>query len=148
VFRDAIAAHRTFVVEAVHPVEVAASQEQHLVQWLSKRLGRPLHVPDLNDHGFKLMGGRLLPASTGPAAQFMYENATATRLTLYVQAKESGETAFRFAREGEVSTFYWIADGFGYAISAGLERETLLTIADVVYRHLGRGNPDPKRRTL
>ncbi len=78
----------------------------------------------------------------------MYENATATRLTLYVQAQESGETAFRFAREGGVSTFYWIADSFGYAISAGLERETLLTIADVVYRHLGRGNPDPKRTTL
>jgi anti-sigma factor RsiW len=148
VFSDAIAAHRTFVVEVVHPVEVAASQEQHLVQWLSKRLGRPLQVPDLKDQGFKLMGGRLLPASTGPAAQFMFENASGTRMTLYVSAQESGETAFRFAREGEVSAFYWVADGFGYAISGGVEREQLLTIADAVYRQLEKGAPDQKRTTL
>jgi anti-sigma factor RsiW len=148
VFSDAIAAHRTFVVEVVHPVEVAASQEQHLVQWLSKRLGRPLQIPDLRDQGFKLMGGRLLPASTGPAAQFMYENASGTRMTLYVSARESGETAFRFAREGEVSAFYWITDGLGYAISGGVEREQLLTIAEAIYRQLERGAPDQKRTTL
>ncbi len=145
---EAIAAHRTFVVEVVHPVEVAASQEQHLVQWLSKRLGRPLKIPHLTDQGFRLMGGRLLPASTGPAAQFMYENATGTRLTLYLQAGESGETAFRFAHEGGVSAFYWIEDGFGYAISAGLEREQLIAIAEAVYRQLESGDPGRKRTAL
>jgi anti-sigma factor RsiW len=74
---DAIAAHRrTFSVR--HPVEVGAGQEAHLVQWLSKCLGRPLVVPDLAAVGFRLMGGRLLPAEDGPAAQFMYENGKGT----------------------------------------------------------------------
>ncbi|MBV8336109.1 MAG: anti-sigma factor, partial [Alphaproteobacteria bacterium] len=50
---DAIAAHRTFSVEVRHPVEVNADQEAHLVQWLSKRLGRDLIVPDLASAGFK-----------------------------------------------------------------------------------------------
>ena len=54
---DAIAAHRTFSVEVRHPVEVDAGQEAHLVQWLSKRLGRSLVVPDLAAAGFQLMAG-------------------------------------------------------------------------------------------
>jgi anti-sigma factor RsiW len=131
--RDAIAAHKTFVVEVVHPVEVGANQEQHLVQWLSKRLGRPMQAPDLNSHGFRLMGGRLLPAGSGPAAQFMYENGQGTRLTLYVHAGENPATAFRFAQEGGVSAFYWIEDGSGYAITAELDREQLLGVAQAVY---------------
>ena len=56
-----------------HPVEVDATQEAHLVQWLSKRLGHPLVVPDLTKAGFQLIGGRLLPSEGGPAAQFMYQ---------------------------------------------------------------------------
>jgi anti-sigma factor RsiW len=78
---DAIAAHRTYSVEVRHPVEVDAGQEAHIVQWLSKRLGHQLIVPDLTVAGFRLMGGRLLPAEDGPAAQFMYENGTGERLT-------------------------------------------------------------------
>ena len=32
-------AHRVYVSEVRHPVEVGADEEAHLVQWLSKRLG-------------------------------------------------------------------------------------------------------------
>ncbi|QRM35292.1 anti-sigma factor [Microvirga sp. VF16] len=145
---DAISAHRTFAVEVAHPVEVSASQEQQLIQWLSKRLGPPLQIPNLNDLGFRLMGGRLLPAGTGPAAQFMFEDAAGTRVTLYVQVRENEETAFRSARDGEVSTFYWIKDGLGYAISAALERDRLLAIAEAAYRQLESDNPKQKRTTL
>ena len=44
---DAVAAFRTYVVEAVHPVEVRADEKPHLVTWLSKRLGRAVTTPDL-----------------------------------------------------------------------------------------------------
>jgi anti-sigma factor RsiW len=131
---DAIAAHRTFSVEVRHPVEVDAGQEAHLVQWLSKRLGRQLVVPDLAAAGFRLMGGRLLPAEDGPAAQFMYENANAERLTLYLRAAVGGETAFRYHEEGGVGAFYWSDQGFGYAIAAKADRDLLLRIAELVYR--------------
>ncbi len=87
---NAITAYRTYSVEVRHPVEVDAGQEAHLVQWLSKRLGRQLVVPDLTSAGFRLMGGRLLPAEDGPAAQFMYENGNAERVTLYLRAGVGG----------------------------------------------------------
>jgi anti-sigma factor RsiW len=140
----ALVAHRTFAVEVVHPVEVTAAEEQHLVQWLSKRLGRPLPAPDLNGLGFRLMGGRLLPAGANPAAQFMYENREGVRTTVYVQAVDGEETGFRVAEERGVSSFYWVGDGFGYVISAGLARDRLLPLAEAVYRQLERA---PRPRT-
>lgn len=70
---DAISAHRVYVVETAHPVEVGAAQEQHLVQWLSRRLKHKLLAPNLSGEGYVLVGGRLLPASNEAAAQFMYK---------------------------------------------------------------------------
>ena len=130
---DAISAHRIFSVEVRHPVEVDVGQEAHLVQWLSKRLGRPLVVPDLNSAGFHLMGGRLLPAEDSPAAQFMYENGK-ERLTLYVRSGIGGETAFRYSEENGIGAFYWSDEGFGYALAAKADRNLLLRLAEIIYQ--------------
>ena len=142
---DAIAAHRTFSVEVRHPVEVDAGQEAHLVQWLSKRLGRQLVVPDLASAGFRLMGGRLLPAEDGPAAQFMYENGNGERLTLYLRVGIGGETAFRYHEEDGIGAFYWSDEGFGYAIAAKADRNLLLRVAEIVYRQT---SPDGARAKI
>jgi anti-sigma factor RsiW len=141
---DAITAHRTFSVEVRHPVEVDASQEAHLVQWLSKRLGRPLVVPDLASVGFKLIGGRLLPAEDGPAAQFMYENGHGERLTLYLRSEIGGETAFRYHEDKGVGAFYWSDEGFAYAIAAKANRDLLLRIAEIVYQQTSPGGAKAK----
>jgi anti-sigma factor RsiW len=130
---DAISAHRIFSVEVRHPVEVDVGQEAHLVQWLSKRLGRPLIIPDLNSAGFHLMGGRLLPAEDSPAAQFMYENGK-DRLTLYVRSGIGGETAFRYSEENGIGAFYWSDEGFGYALAAKADRSLLLRLAEIIYQ--------------
>ena len=53
---DAISAHRIYVVETAHPVEVGAAQEQHLVQWLSRRLKHKLIAPDLARQGYAADG--------------------------------------------------------------------------------------------
>jgi anti-sigma factor RsiW len=134
VAQGAHAAYRTFVVEVAHPVEVGVQQEAHLLQWLSKRLGRKLAAPDLSPFGYRLMGGRLLPGGNGAAAQLMYDDASGRRLTIYVRATEGKETAFRFQKEGEAATFAWIDQGFGFAVTAAATRDELLRIAEAVYR--------------
>ena len=134
---DAILAYRTFVVDVNHPVEVRASEQDHLVQWLSNRLGQAIKPPDLSIFGFRLMGGRVLPAAAnGLAAQLMYDDDKGTRLTLYLRTGESGETAYSFVREGNVSAFYWIDHGLGFALSAATSRERLLPIVDAIYRQI------------
>ncbi len=140
--RQAVAAHVVYMPEVRHPVEVEASQQQHLVQWLSKRLNRQLKVPVLSAAGYELVGGRLLPGDGGARAQFMYQNAAGERVTLYVgaiegaAAKGMGETAFRFANEAGVASFYWVDQGFGYALSGKLPRQGLLVLAESVYKQL------------
>ena len=135
VFDDAIAAHRTFSVEIRHPVEVGANEEAHLVQWLSKRLGHQLIVPDLGALGFRLMGGRLLPADSGPAALFMYEDDKGIRLSCYyLVAGGAGETVFQFHEQNGISAFYWVEHGLAYAIAANAPRALLLKVAEIVYQ--------------
>lgn len=134
---QAAIAHVVYSPEVRHPVEVGADQEAHLVQWLSKRLGSAIVIPKLGAQGYFLVGGRLLPANKGPAAQIMYQDKAGTRLTLYVlQEIGNSETAFRFANEGKVSVFYWLDGPFGYALSGELPREQLLAIAETSYRQL------------
>ena len=48
---EAIDAYRLYVVEVRHPVEVPGSEVVHLRQWLSKRIGHELNIPDLQSMG-------------------------------------------------------------------------------------------------
>jgi anti-sigma factor RsiW len=137
--RRAAIAHATYLPEVRHPVEVGADQEQHLVAWLSKRLGAQVRAPKLDAIGYSLVGGRLLPGDNGPVAHFMYQTEKGNRITLYVrtEAAENRETAFRFSAEGNVKVFYWIDRKLGYALSsADLDRDGLLKVANAVYQQL------------
>ncbi len=134
---EAIEAHRIYASEVIHPVEVWANEEDHLQAWLSKRLDRPLTVPDLRTDGFTLVGGRLLPAMSGPAAQFMYEDDTGRRITLYVMPAETEEeTSFRFASFDRLSALFWTDETISCALVGDLPRDRLLEIARRAYRQL------------
>src|SRR3546814_20015463 len=115
------------------------ADEKHLLAWLSRRLDRPLNAPSLQEHGYSLLGGRLLPGPSGPAAQFMYEDASGQRLTLYITAANTpagakGQTkaqAIQALHEvSGQSNYYWVDQGMGYALSGPTTRKDLLKIAD------------------
>jgi anti-sigma factor RsiW len=136
--RQAAIAHVVYSPEVRHPVEVGAEQEAHLVAWLSKRLGKPVHPPHLGKLGYDLIGGRLLPGQNGPVAQFMYQDMAGKRMTLYVSTEQgaAADTGFRFAQEGKVGVFYWIDGDFGYALSASAGKGELAAIATAVHAQL------------
>lgn len=136
--RDAALAHAVFTPEARHPVEVDAAHADHLVAWLSKRVGTPLDAPDFGAQGFALLGGRLLAGDTGPVAQFMYQDALERRVTLYVRRAVTGnqETTFRHASENGIDVFYWIDGDFGYALSGQIGRQAMQPLAEAAYHQL------------
>lgn len=138
--QEAIEAHLVYLPEVRHPVEVGADEKDHLVRWLSKRLGHPLQAPDLTQAGFELVGGRLLPAGGAAAAQFMYENGRGDRLTLLVAVNPDGrETAFKLMSRGRTHSFYWFDGPFGYALTGDVEEDALLRLARSVYAQLEAG---------
>lgn len=134
----ALQAHAVYLPEVRHPVEVGADQQEHLTGWLSKRMNMPLQPPRLAQQGFDLVGGRLLPGDTGPAAQIMYADAAGQRLTLYISTVKGDrrDTAFRYAQDGQVGVYYWIDGQWGYAVSGVLDKSTLARVARAVYEQL------------
>ena len=134
-------AHVIYTREKKHPVEVSGEQEQHLINWLSKRLHAQIKAPTLSQHGYQLVGGRLLPSTNRMAAQFMYQNATGTRVTLYVRriAGTKADAMFQFSRDKNVNAFYWIEGELGYALSGELEKQQLMAMAKTSFHQLNQG---------
>lgn len=151
----AAVAHAVYTPEQRHPVEVNVregdaatqkAQEEHLVKWLTKRLGLPVRLFDLSREGFQLVGGRLLPDGGGaPSAQLMYEDGSGQRVTLYLRKpEEKTDVAFRYAQEGRLGMFYWVEEGYGCAIVSDLPKQRLMAIADSIYKQYEDGHTDAR----
>ena len=121
---QAAVAYAVYMPEVRHPVEVdggaAAAPGAVAVQ-----------APGPAAEGARPRGARATswsaagccPATSGARAQFMYQNAArrahhALRRRGRRRASQKGmeETAFRFTNEGGISSFYWVDQGFGYAL--------------------------------
>ncbi len=135
---EAVDAHALYASEVVHPVEIGASGKDDLTAWLSRRLDRAIEIPELGRNGYKLVGGRVLPAQTGAAAQIMYEDETGRRVTLYIVSHPPGEeTAFRYSKKDRVTAVYWRAEEISCVLVGELPQEDLRTIGMEIYRQIG-----------
>ncbi|MBI5130062.1 MAG: anti-sigma factor [Rhodopseudomonas palustris] len=130
---DALDAHRLYVVEVRHPVEVEGSERAHLQQWLSKRVGYAVKAPELEGTGLKLVGGRLLPGPDAPAAFLMYEGASGERFTLYSSRAKTDATQMRYASDQRDGALFWADRGVGYVLSGPTDKERLSQVAKQVY---------------
>lgn len=130
---DALDAHRLYVVEVRHPVEVAGTERAHLQQWLSKRVGYDIKAPELDGTGLKLVGGRLLPGPEAPAAFFMYESGNGERYTLYTSRADTDTTQMRYASQDKDGALFWADKGVGYVLSGPTDKDRLNQVARLVY---------------
>ena len=129
----ALEAHRLYIAEVRHPIEVRAD-EAHLLPWLSRRVGSPVRAPDLAPEGLRLMGGRLLPGPKSPTALIMYEGAGGERVTITcTRAAELGSTAFHWRATGDLGALAWIEGGLAFVVAGPAQRERLDRVARRVY---------------
>ena len=138
---NAVAAHKLYVLEKRHAVEVAANEQDHLESWLSNRIESPFTAPDLAPEGFTLIGGRLLPeglyTKSGPAAQLMYQNAANERLTVYITGGlPDGATSYEFVTRSGVDAFYWANATITCTVVGSLPDADMKTVARKVYQQL------------
>jgi anti-sigma factor RsiW len=130
---DALDAHRLYVVEVRHPVEVPGSERTHLQQWLTKRCGWDVRAPELGATGLKLVGGRLLPGPDGPASFLMYESASGERFTLYTSRAKTESAQMRYTAAENSGAMYWSEDGVGYVLSGPIDKGRLDQVARLIY---------------
>ena len=133
---DALDAHRLYVVEVRHPVEVPGSERAHLQQWLTKRCGWDVRAPELASAGLKLVGGRLLPGPNGPASFLMYESASGERFTVYTAKATTEAAQMRYTALDNDGAMFWADRGVGYVVSGGGDRERLAQVARAVYEQV------------
>ncbi|MGB0959239.1 MAG: anti-sigma factor family protein [Halocynthiibacter sp.] len=132
--QQAKAAHSLYVSEVLHPVEVAASEKEHLQTWLSNRLGSAIIAPKLGETGFSLIGGRLLPAGVQASALFMYENAKGDRLSLVATHSASRQNqSFRFQNEDGYLVVSWQDGPWQYSLVGDQQKEPMDQIAQLVH---------------
>ena len=114
-----------------------------MTQWLSKRLGEDLRVPDLQSIGLKLVGGRLLPGPTGAAAFYMYEGASGERFTIYCAKAATPASAFRYTAAERAAAFYWADGNVADVVSGPADRDKLEKVGKAAYEQMERD--DAKR---
>jgi anti-sigma factor RsiW len=131
--QEAADSFNVYAPDRVRPVEVRASDGAQLVQWLSSRMHQPIKVPDLTSTGYRLMGGRLVATSHGPAAMFMYDDDRGDRLVVLTRTMTSDQNAPMTPQsKGEVSGFAWADGGMGYSLVGQSAPESLRPIANEV----------------
>ena len=130
---DALDAHRLYVVEVRHPVEVPGNERAHLQAWLTKRCGWTVRAPELQASGLNLVGGRLLPGPNGPASFLMYEGPSGERFTVYTAKIEGGSMQMHYTTMDNDGALYWADGGVGYVASGGSDRGRLTQVAQAVY---------------
>lgn len=136
---ESLAAHRVFVPDALHPVELRADARDALLAWLSERLGTAIIAPDLQSIGFRFMGGRLVATAQGPAGLLMYDDDRGTRLTLYVRRMLRDVTLPLQTNEADaLSSFTWAEAGVGYAVTARTLEPALPLLVGEIRRQVAR----------
>ena len=137
----AVTAHTLYVKEKTRAVEVAADAP-NLMTWLSNRITTPIDAPNLTSEGYTFLGGRLLPSDPedgvpSPAAQLMYENGEAQRVTLYITAAlPDKKEAWQFETVGDVEAYYWANDTVTCTIVADLPEQDLRMLGRKVFEQL------------
>lgn len=143
----ALAAHKLYIGEIRHPIEVGAS-EAHLTPWLSRRVGTTVRIPDFSAFDMKLLGGRLLPGESGPAALLMFENGSGDRITFYISRLEQPQTAFRYYTSDNVAAIRWVVSDYGYVVAGPADKMKLKELARAAFEQLeNRAPPPPPNRS-
>lgn len=129
--------YAVYAPDRTRPVEVRATDTPELVDWVSRRMGRLVAVPDLSASGFRLMGGRLVATPHGPAAMFMYDDDQGTRLVLLsrTMAVDRDAAMSRHSRGG-VTGIAWADQGLGFSLVGPAPAEVLHPLADEIRRQV------------
>lgn len=128
---DEVAAYHTvYMTEREHLVEVPASQQAHIEQWLGGRLHGPLHVPDLEVVGFQFAGARLLTLGTVPVAQLMYTAEGRLPIALCVAAAGGENRAPMADRHHGLGVASWVENGQTYVVVGDLNDAELSSIVE------------------
>lgn len=121
--------HRIYARQTRHLVEVPASDQEHIVEWLSASTGVNFALPDLSGQNLTFEGARLLVAGGKPTAQLLYRNADNEIFAIcFLQSDPvEGATALAESMRNDIGLVSWQKGNASYVVvgpsaDPGLER--------------------------
>jgi len=139
---EAAASYKTYAPDPTHPVEIRASERSLLARWVYERTGQPLMIPELDNAGYRFMGGRVLASTHGATVLLMYDNDQGSRLILLARPMQNTQSQpMQALSVDEVRGFVWIDNGLGYSLVGAMAAQVLHPLADELRRQLQRGQP-------
>jgi anti-sigma factor RsiW len=103
---------------------------------LRTALGLPVRAPDLEALGYRLVGVQILPVGAGAhAAELVYQDGNAVRLTIYVR-RSSGAARFDLLRRGSLRVCIWQDDVVGAVITGQMSAGAMMRVASRAYADL------------
>lgn len=126
-------AYRLYAGDKDYPVEFGSDKIDELTGWLDRTFKTPIKPPVLDDKGYTLVGGRVLPYASGNYGFFVYENAKNDRVAVICWPRSQRPQPVRRYNPGkEYTTRYWNKSTFGFAIYAQSANSEFDKIADAV----------------
>ncbi len=138
---EAAQAHRILAAAPRRAILPAGGDREDLAEWLTRRLGAPVVVPDLSEAGFLPADGHLLPSAEGLGAMVLYVGDGGAQLSFYLRpAPDLPAARLQCADQpGGLLTYYWSDRGWAYAVTAGMQRAELRGIALAAERQVRAG---------
>ncbi|MDA0787416.1 MAG: hypothetical protein O3B37_14110 [Proteobacteria bacterium] len=120
----------------------AAGGPAAMADYIADRMGKQIRVPSLDSFGYNMVGGRVLPDTDGPAAQFVFADENGHKVSLYVRSEQANGVDITYALADDLSMFYWNDSDRSYALVTRIDddtgREALLSAAKAVHRQLSQ----------
>jgi anti-sigma factor RsiW len=111
------------------PVEIPGSEEDLMLRIFASHLGAEVQIPNLSDHGYRLIGGRLLGSAEGPFVQLLYDDGANHPLTLYVAKQRIDREGLQLTEIEGRGAGYWNRQALAYALVADAPLTQVETIA-------------------
>ncbi len=125
--------HRVYASTARrHLVEVGADELDHIQDWMTGMLGRPIPVPDLTEYGVTFAGARLLGINEEPVAQLVYLDADDQPLALCIIPSTNEAKTPTSSTNGELNLVDWRDGSYGYAVVGWSPPELLNTLTQAI----------------
>jgi anti-sigma factor RsiW len=118
-------------LQAVHQVDVPSSDQHTVKPWFQGKTSFSPPVPDLSEHDFILVGGRLEVIHQQPAAAIVYRRRQHV-IDLYVSPSAGADSKTELRDLGGYHLLHWTQDNMSYWAVSDVDPTDLRTFADLI----------------
>ena len=118
-------------LQAIHQVDVPSSDQHTVKPWFQGKTSFSPPVPDLSEHDFVLIGGRLEVIRQQPAAAIVYRRRQHI-IDLYVSPSAGGNSPAELQDLGGYHLLHWVQDNMSYWAVSDVDPADLRIFVDLV----------------